>query len=65
MPTVNLYNMNGEVIGQVNLADEIFGSDKINETVIHQVVKMQLANKRQGTQSALTRTEVSGGGKKP
>ena len=32
MPTVNLYNMNGEVIGQVNLADEIFGSDKINET---------------------------------
>ena len=65
MPTVNLYNMNGDVIGQVSLADEIFGSDKINETVIHQVVKMQLANKRQGTQSALTRTEVSGGGKKP
>ncbi len=65
MPTVNLYNMNGDVIGEINLAEEIFGSDKINDTVIHQVVKMQLANKRQGTQSALTRTEVSGGGKKP
>ncbi len=65
MPIVNLYNMNAEVIGEVNLADEIFGSDKINDTVIHQVMKMQLANKRQGTQSTLTRTEVSGGGKKP
>ncbi len=65
MPIVNLYNMNGEVISEINLADEIFGSDKINDTVIHQVVKMQLANKRQGTQSTLTRTEVRGGGKKP
>ncbi|MBP3347169.1 MAG: 50S ribosomal protein L4 [Clostridia bacterium] len=65
MPIVNLYNMNAEVIGEINLADEIFGSDKINDTVIHQVMKMQLANKRQGTQSTLTRTEVSGGGKKP
>ena len=65
MPIVNLYNMNAEVIGEFNLADEIFGSDKINDTVIHQVMKMQLANKRQGTQSTLTRTEVSGGGKKP
>lgn len=65
MPIVNLHNMNGDVIGEINLADEIFGSDKINDTVIHQVVKMQLANKRQGTQSTLTRTEVSGGGKKP
>ena len=65
MPIVNLYNMNAEVIGELNLADEIFGSDKINDTVIHQVMKMQLANKRQGTQSTLTRTEVSGGGKKP
>ena len=65
MPIVNLYNMNAEVIGELNLAVEIFGSDKINDTVIHQVMKMQLANKRQGTQSTLTRTEVSGGGKKP
>ena len=65
MPIVHLYNMNAEVIGELNLADEIFGSDKINDTVIHQVMKMQLANKRQGTQSTLTRTEVSGGGKKP
>ena len=65
MPIVNLYNMKAEVIGELNLADEIFGSDKINDTVIHQVMKMQLANKRQGTQSTLTRTEVSGGGKKP
>lgn len=65
MPIVNLHNMNAEVIGEINLADEIFGSDKINDTVIHQVMKMQLANKRQGTQSTLTRTEVSGGGKKP
>ncbi|MBE5816235.1 MAG: 50S ribosomal protein L4 [Clostridiales bacterium] len=65
MPKVNLYNMNGEVIDQIALADEIFGLEEINDTVIHTVVKMQLANKRQGTQSALTRAEVSGGGKKP
>ena len=65
MPKVNLYNMNGEVIDQIALADEIFGLEEINDTVIHTVVKMQLANKRQGTQSALTRAEVRGGGKKP
>ena len=65
MPKVDLFNMNGDVVGEIQLADEIFGSDNINETVIHQVAKQQLANKRQGTQSAKTRAEVSGGGKKP
>ena len=65
MPKVDLFNMNGDVVGEIQLADEIFGSENINETVIHQVVKQQLANKRQGTQSAKTRSEVSGGGKKP
>ena len=51
MPKVDLFNMNGDVVGEIQLADEIFGSENINETVIHQVVKQQLANKRQGTQS--------------
>lgn len=59
MPKVDLFNMNGDVVGEIQLADEIFGSENINETVIHQVVKQQLANKRQGTQSAKTRSEVS------
>ena len=47
MPKVDLFNMNGDVVGEIQLADEIFGSENINETVIHQVVKQQLANKRQ------------------
>lgn len=64
MPKVALYNMEAKQIGEFELADAIFGAE-VNVEVMHQVVKMQLANKRQGTQSALTRAEVSGGGIKP
>lgn len=64
MPKVALYNMNAEQVGEIELCDAVFGVE-INKEAVHQVVKMQLANKRQGTQSALTRAEVSGGGIKP
>jgi len=64
MPMNKLYNMQGSVVGEVTLSDELFGI-KPNITAIHAVVKNHLANKRQGTQSALTRAEVSGGGAKP
>ena len=64
MPKVNLYKMDGSVAGEIELSDAIFGQ-KINKPVMHAVVVNQLANRRQGTQSALTRAEVSGGGKKP
>lgn len=64
MPKVALYNINGEQIGDIDLMDSIFGID-VNVDAMHQVVKMLLANKRQGTQSALTRAEVRGGGRKP
>ena len=64
MSTINVLNMTGEVVGTVELSDGIFGIEP-NESVVHDVVKNHLANCRQGTQSALTRGEVSGGGKKP
>lgn len=64
MPKVDMLNMAGEQVGQIELKDEIFGIEP-NEAVVHQVVKAQLANKRQGTQSAKTRSEVRGGGRKP
>ena len=64
MPKANVYNMAGEVIGEIELSDAIFGIEP-NGTVLHTVVRNHLANKRQGTQSALTRSEVSGGGRKP
>ncbi len=64
MSTINVLNMTGEVVGTVELSDGIFGIEP-NESVVHEVVKNHLANCRQGTQSALTRGEVSGGGKKP
>lgn len=64
MPKVNVYNMSGEVVEQIELNDDIFGV-KINEHVVYEVVKNQLANKRQGTQSTKTRAEVRGGGRKP
>ena len=64
MSTINVLNMAGEVVGTVELSDGIFGIEP-NEAVVHDVVKNHLANCRQGTQSALTRGEVSGGGKKP
>jgi len=60
----NVYNMSGAQVGEVELSDVIFGIEP-NVSVMHDVVKNHLANCRQGTQSALTRAEVSGGGKKP
>ena len=59
-----VYNMAGNVVGEIELSDAVFGVE-VNESVVHDVVKNHLANCRQGTQSALTRAEVSGGGRKP
>lgn len=64
MPKVNLYDMRGAHIGEIELNDNVFGI-KPNEAVMYDFVKMQLANKRQGTASTKTRAEVRGGGKKP
>ncbi|HCO19306.1 50S ribosomal protein L4 [Gudongella oleilytica] len=64
MPKVNVYNMQGEIVEEMELSEEIFGVE-INEHVVYEVVKNQLANRRQGTQSAKTRAEVRGGGRKP
>lgn len=64
MPKVALLNVSGEKIGDIELNDSIFGV-KINESVLHDAVKNYLANQRQGTQSAKTRAEVRGGGRKP
>ena len=62
--TTNVYDMTGKKVGEVVLSDGIFGIEP-NVSVMHDVVKNHLANCRQGTQSALTRAEVSGGGRKP
>ncbi len=64
MSTMKVMNMAGAEVGTVELNDAIFGIEP-NQTVVHEVVKNHLANCRQGTQSALTRAEVSGGGRKP
>ena len=64
MPITNVYNMAGEKVGEIELSAAIFGVEP-NKSVLHDSVKNHLANCRQGTQSALTRAEVSGGGKKP
>ena len=64
MPKANLYNMAGKQIGEVELSEAVFGIEP-NQYVVHDVVKNHLANCRQGTQSSLTRAEVSGGGRKP
>ena len=64
MPIAKLYNMSGKHIGEVELSEAVFGIEP-NQYVVHDVVKNHLANCRQGTQSALTRAEVSGGGRKP
>ena len=64
MPKATVVNMTGTKVGDVELSDAIFGIEP-NEVVVHEVVKNHLANCRQGTQSALTRAEVSGGGIKP
>ena len=61
---VDTYNTAAKKVGTLELSDEVFGAD-YNEALIHQVVVAQLANKRQGTKSTLTRSEVRGGGKKP
>ena len=64
MPKANLYDMAGKQIGEIELSEAIFGIEP-NQAVVHEAVKSHLGNCRQGTQSALTRAEVSGGGKKP
>ena len=64
MPNVALYDIKGQNIGDIALSEEIFGQP-VNAAVMHEVVVAHLANCRQGTQSAKTRSEVSGGGKKP
>lgn len=64
MSTVTVVSMTGSQVGEVELNDAIFGIEP-NPVVVHEVVKNHLANCRQGTQSALTRSEVSGGGRKP
>lgn len=64
MPKIDVYNMTGEVVGQLDLRDELFAAP-VNEHCVYEAVKNHLANKRQGTQSAKTRAEVRGGGRKP
>ena len=64
MASVSMYNMEGAQVGTIELSDSIFAVP-VNEHLIHQAVVAQLANKRQGTQSAKTRSEVRGGGRKP
>ena len=61
---VNVYDMTGKVVGDIALSDAVFGIEP-NTVVMHAAVVNYLANQRQGTQSTLTRTEVSGGGRKP
>lgn len=64
MATIDLYNMKGQVVKQIEVKDEVFGITP-NHDVLHRSVIMQLANKRQGTSKAKGRSEVSGGGRKP
>ena len=64
MAKVSVYNIEGKVVGDMELNDAVFGVE-VNTHLVHQAVVLHLANKRQGTQSAKTRSEVSGGGRKP
>ena len=64
MANVSVYNMTGSEVGTIELNDEVFGVE-VNENLVHQAVLLQLADNRQGTQKAKTRSEVSGGGRKP
>lgn len=64
MPTLPVYNMNGEQTGEITLADSVFNAE-MNETLLHQAVVMQTASARRGTAKAKTRGEVRGGGRKP
>ena len=64
MPNIKVVNMTGAQVGEIELSDTVFGAD-VNEAVLHAAVRAYLLNQRQGTQSTLTRSEVSGGGRKP
>ncbi len=64
MPNMKVVNMAGKEVGEITLSDKVFGAE-VNAAVLHTAVRAYLMNQRQGTQSTLTRTEVSGGGKKP
>ncbi|MBO6107601.1 MAG: 50S ribosomal protein L4 [Stomatobaculum sp.] len=64
MANVSVYNTDGQEVGKIDLNDAVFGVE-VNEHLVHMAVVAQLANKRQGTQKAKTRSEVSGGGRKP
>ncbi|TDA68596.1 MAG: 50S ribosomal protein L4 [Clostridia bacterium] len=64
MPTVAVYNMQGEQVGSIELSETVFGGE-VNEAAMHQVLVVQAANRRQGTASTRTRGEVRGGGRKP
>ncbi len=64
MANVSVYNMEGSEVGKMDLNDKVFAA-KVNEHLMHMAVTLQLANRRQGTQKAKTRSEVRGGGKKP
>ncbi len=64
MPVVKIVNMSGVAVGEMTLNDKLFGAE-VNGAVLHAAVRAYLMNQRQGTQSTLTRTEVSGGGRKP
>ncbi|MBR4933847.1 MAG: 50S ribosomal protein L4 [Clostridia bacterium] len=64
MPTIKVLNMAGAEVGAMELSEKVFGAE-VNTAILHSAVRMYLSNQRQGTQSTLTRTEVSGGGRKP
>ncbi|MEW6540936.1 MAG: 50S ribosomal protein L4 [Bacillota bacterium] len=64
MPTAAVYNIEGQQVGEIELSEAVFGQP-VNDAVLHEVVVMQLANRRQGTHDTKTRSEVRGGGKKP
>ena len=64
MPNMKVVNMAGKEVGEITLSDKVFGRE-VSEAVLHTAVRAFLMNQRQGTQSTLTRTEVSGGGRKP
>ena len=64
MPEIKVLNMAGAEVGKMDLSDKVFGAE-VKTSILHSAVRAYLMNQRQGTQSTLTRTEVSGGGKKP
>ena len=64
MPNIKVVDMAGKEVGSIELSDKVFAAN-VDSSVLHSAVKVYLANQRQGTQSTLTRSEVSGGGKKP